>query len=163
MTGFDYAVLAIIGLSILLSVMRGLVQEVMALVGWAVAAWLAIYYAAPISIYMPAGIPDERLRYLAALIAIFAGVWLFTALLRITISQFVKSAGLSPVDRLLGAVFGLLRGALFVLLLVLVAGLTSFPASSTWRNAMFSPPFEALARLSLPWIPQALAERIKFD
>jgi membrane protein required for colicin V production len=162
-TGFDYAVLVIVGLSILLSVMRGLVQEVMALVGWAVAAWLAIHYAAPISVYMPAGIPDERLRYLAALVAIFAGVWLFSALLRITITQFLKSTGLNPLDRMLGAVFGLARGTLFVLLLVLIAGLTSFPSSRVWRDAMFSPPFEELAKLSLPWLPTALAQRIHYE
>ncbi|WP_035054142.1 CvpA family protein [Andreprevotia chitinilytica] len=163
MTGFDYAILAIVGLSISLAVMRGLVQEVMALVGWIAASWLAIHYADSISVYMPKGIPDERLRYLAAMVAIFCGVWLFAALLRITISQFLKATGLNPLDRLLGALFGLARGVLFVLLLVLLSGLTAFPQSSMWRDAMFSPPFEAAAKMAVPWLPKGLAERIKFE
>ncbi|BCL75431.1 bacteriocin production protein [Jeongeupia sp. HS-3] len=163
MTGFDYAVLAILGLSILLSVMRGLTQEVLALAGWVVSAWLALNYAAAISVFMPAALPNEGLRYLAALVVVFCAAWLLTAIVRITLNQFIKATGLKPVDRLLGVFFGLVRGSLFVVLLVLAAGLTGLPKTDLWRNAMFSPLFEQAARMSLPWLPEALAGRVSFD
>ncbi|AOX99201.1 CvpA family protein [Jeongeupia sp. USM3] len=163
MTGFDYVVLAILGLSILLSVMRGLTQELLALAGWVISAWLALNYAAPISAYMPAALPSESLRYLAALVLIFCAAWLASAIVRITLNQFLKATGLKPVDRLLGSLFGLVRGSLFVILLVLAGGMTGLPKTEMWRNAMFSPLFEQAARMTLPWLPEALAAHVSFD
>ncbi|WP_432720324.1 CvpA family protein [Jeongeupia wiesaeckerbachi] len=163
MTGFDYVVLAVLGLSILLSVMRGLTQELLALAGWVISAWLALNYAAPISHHMPAALPNEGLRYLAALVSIFCAAWLLTAIVRITLNQFLKATGLKPVDRLLGSVFGLIRGGLFVVLLVLAGGLTGLPKSELWRDAMFSPLFEQAARMTLPWLPASLAGHVSFD
>ena len=107
MTYFDYTVLVIIGLSILLSVMRGLVQEVLALGAWVLSFWLASNYAGPGMAWMPAGLPNDGIRYLAAFLAIFCAVWLATAIVRITLNQFLQATGLKPLDRLLGAGFGL--------------------------------------------------------
>lgn len=163
MTYFDYIVLAIVGLSILLSVMRGLVQELLALAAWVLSFWLASNYAGEGMAWMPAGLPNDGLRYLAAFLAIFCAVWLATAIVRITLNQFLQVTGLKPLDRLLGAGFGLARGALLVLTLVLVAGMTSLPQTPDWRNAMFSPMFVEAAQTAKPWLPVALAERIHFD
>ncbi len=163
MTYFDYTVLAIVGLSILLSVMRGLVQEVMALLAWVLSFWLASNYSGKGMAWMPAALPNDGLRYLAAFLAIFCAVWLATAILRITLNQFLQVTGLKPLDRLLGAGFGLARGALLVLTLVLVGGMTHLPQTADWRNAMFSPMFVEAALTAKPWLPVALAERIHFD
>lgn len=163
MTVFDYVVLSIIGLSILLAVMRGLTQELLALAAWVLSFWLASTYANTVENWMPAGLPSETLRYLAAFIAIFCAVWLLSAITRITLNQFLRAAGLKPLDRLLGAVFGLLRGMLLSLMLVMVAAMTSLPKSPDWRNAMFSPLFEEAAQRAKPWLPTGLASRIRFD
>ena len=100
---------------------------------------------------------------LAAFLAIFCGVWLFSAIVRITLNQFVRAAGLKPADRFLGAFFGLLRGVLLSLMLVMVAAMTSIPKSPDWRNAMFSPIFEDAALRVRPLLPASLADRIRFD
>ncbi len=163
MTVFDYVVLVIIGLSILLSVMRGLVQEVLALAAWVLSFWLASEYAAQGARWMPVGLPSDTMRYVAAFLAIFCAVWLFSAVVRITLNQFLKTTGLKPLDRMLGAGFGFLRGVLLVLMLVLVAGMTHLPQSQDWRNAMFSPLCEDAALRVKPWLPAGLASRIHFD
>ncbi|MBB5189981.1 membrane protein required for colicin V production [Silvimonas terrae] len=163
MTGFDYIVLGILGLSILLSVMRGLVQEVMALAGWAISAWVAFHYSTLTTPYMPQAIPSPQLRYLAAVVLLFFASWIVCSLLRLTLAQFLKVTGLRPLDRLLGAVFGVARGFLFTLMIVLIAGLTDVPRSPLWRNAMFSPLFEQAAVMALPWLPQDLARHIHYD
>lgn len=163
MTIFDYVVLTIIGLSILLSVMRGLVQEVLALAAWALAFWLASSYAPDVSRWMPASLPSDSLRYLAAFLAVFCATWLLSAILRITLNQFLKATGLKPLDRLLGSLFGLCRGFLLVLTLVLLAGLTNLPQTPMWRTAMFSPMFEAAAEHVRPWLPRVLAEKIRYE
>mgnify|MGYP001568393555 FL=1 len=163
MTSFDYAALLIVGFSILLSVMRGLLQEVLALVAWVLAFWLASQYASPLATWLPPSVPGESLRYLAAFVGLFFMVWLLSAIVRITLNQFVQAIGFKPIDRLLGAVFGLLRGFLLMLTLVLLAGFTSIPKVATWRNAMFSPLFEQSAHAVKPWLPTTFASRISYE
>jgi membrane protein required for colicin V production len=162
-TLFDYLVLGILGLSILLSVMRGLTQELLALAAWGLSFWLASAYSQPLSGVMPQSLPSESLRYMAAFIVIFCGVWLVSAIVRITLNQFLKASGLKPVDRLLGAGFGCLRGLFLVITAVLVAGMTNLPREPFWRDAMFSPLCEALAGKVKPWLPEAVAGKIRFE
>ncbi|WP_293934872.1 CvpA family protein [Iodobacter sp.] len=163
MTGFDYTVLGILGLSMLLSVMRGLVQEVLALAAWVLAFWLASHYASVAAMWMPQSLPNDELRYLAGFVSIFFVTWVASAMLRVTFNQFLQATGLKPMDRLFGAGFGLLRGFLLCLTLVLAAGFTSLPKQMIWRNAMFSPLFEEAAVMAKAWLPEALAARIHYD
>lgn len=163
MTAFDYVILLTIGLSILLSVMRGAVREVLALLSWVVAFWLANIYTSRFVPMLPEAIPSESLRYLAAFVILFLVALLVMSLLTIGISELVKTVGLSMIDRGLGAIFGLARGVLIVLVLVLLAGLTSLPKQGVWQNAMFSAPLEAFAIAAKPWLPDDLSKRIRYD
>ena len=74
----------------------------------------------------------------------------------------MRAIGLGFVDRLLGAVFGVARGVLIVVIGVLVAGLTTLPQQEWWQNAMFAPPLVAAALSLRPWLPQAWAEQLDF-
>lgn len=162
MTAFDYAVLIIIGVSILLSVMRGFLREVMALLAWLVAFWAANLYTDALAPMLPPGIPTSELRYLAAFLGLFLATLLVMTLISIAVAHALKAVGLGPWDRALGAVFGFARGVLIVLVAVLLAGLTSLPQQSTWKNAMFSSPLEATISSFRPWLPNELAKRIKY-
>ncbi len=163
MTVFDYAALLIVGFSVLLSVMRGAVREVLALLSWVVAFWVANIYTVQLAPLLPNGIPDESLRLLAAFVILFLVALLLMSLLTIALSELVKTIGLGLLDRGLGALFGLARGGLIVMVLVLLAGLTSVPRQRYWRNAMFSAPLEALAMNLKPWLPEGLSRRINYD
>lgn len=162
MTVFDYAVLAIVGLSILLSMMRGFLREVLALAGWVAAFFVARTYTLELAPLLPEAIPNESLRLLAAFVILFLATLLVASLLAIALSEVFKKVGLGWLDRWLGAVFGLARGVVIVGVLVLLAGLTGLPQDVRWRNAMFSAPLEALVMSSLPWMPQGVAKHIKF-
>ena len=163
MTIFDYLVLAIIGLSIILSVMRGLLIEALSIVGWVVAFFVAKTYSNQLLPMMPADIPTESLRILAAFLVVFFATLLITSLLAIALSTLFKKIGLGWLNRLLGAVFGLTRGVLIVCILVFLAGLTSLPQDERWRNAMFSAPIEALVTSLLPWVPDNITQYVKYD
>jgi membrane protein required for colicin V production len=163
MTVFDYAVLMILGLSVLLSTMRGMVREVLALLSWVVAFWLANIYTVQLAPMLPKAIPSDSLRLLAAFVILFLVALLLMSLLTIALSQLVKTVGLGFLDRGLGVLFGLARGVLIVMVLVLLAGLTSLPHQRPWRNAMFSAPLEALAMNLKPWLPEGLSRRINYD
>lgn len=163
MTSFDYAVLVIIAFSIVLSVMRGLLREVLAILGWIAAFYVAKTYTNQILPMMPANIPTEPLRILAAFLVLLLATLLVASLLAIALSAIFKRIGLGWLNRLLGAVFGMVRGLLIVCVLVFLAGLTSAPKDVRWRNAMFSAPLEALVTSMLPWVPDSIANRVKFD
>ncbi|MCW5605951.1 MAG: CvpA family protein [Burkholderiales bacterium] len=163
MTVFDYAVLVIVGLSILLSVIRGLVREVLALLAWVVAFVAANLFGGKLAVLMPEAIPNEELRLLAGFAAIFFVALLSMSLVAIAVSGLVKSAGLGVEDRILGGAFGLARGLLIVLVLVLMGGLTALPREPVWREALLRPPFEALAMQVRGWLPADVAQHITYD
>lgn len=163
MTIFDYAVLTIVGLSVIFSVMRGMVREVLSILGWVAAFYVARTYTNQLLPMMPANIPTESLRVLAAFLVLFLATLLLASLLAIAISAIFKKIGLGWLNRLLGAVFGVARGLLIVCVVVFLAGLTEAPKDARWRNAMFSAPIEALVVSMLPWIPDSIAKHVKYD
>ena len=163
MTGFDYIVLLIIGISIVVSMMRGAVREVLALAGWLAAIYVAKAYATQLIPLLPADIPTEALKILAAHIIVFFGVLLVASLLTIALSSLIRKIGLNWLNRGIGAVFGFARGLLIVCVLVFLAGLTSLPKDARWTNAMFSSPLEALVKTMLPFVPKIVANHIKYD
>jgi len=163
MTSFDYAVLLIIGISIVMSMMRGAVREVLAIAGWVAAIYVAKTYATQLLPLLPTDIPTESLKILAAHVIVFFGVLLVTSLLTIALSSLIKKISLNWFNRFLGGFFGFARGLLIVCVLVFLAGLTSFPKDARWTNAMFSAPLEALVKTALPFLPPAVAKHVKYD
>ena len=163
MTAFDYAVLGIVGLSVIVSIWRGVVREVLALFSWVAAFVVAQAYASAFAAWLPNAIANASLRLLCAFVILFILVLLLAALISMLITKLVRSAGLGPVDRSVGAIFGLLRGMLAVLILVLMCGLTSLPQHPVWREAMLSPPLEAIAVSLAPLLPDALSHRISYE
>ena len=163
MTLFDYGVLLIIGSSVLLSVMRGLVRELLALAGWIVAFVAANVFSGKVSVWLPESLGSASVRVLVAYVLLFVVTLVLMALLARAARSLVHAAGLSAEDRILGAVFGFARGLLVVMVVVLLAGLTSLPRQPVWNNAMLSAPLEALAVFFKPWLPQYLSQRITYD
>ncbi|PPC80439.1 MAG: colicin V production protein [Methylotenera sp.] len=163
MTIFDYIVLTIIGLSVILSVMRGMVREVLAIVGLVAAFYVGITYTNQLLPMMPVDIPNDALRVLAAFLVLFLATLLLATLLGIALSAILKKAGLGWLNRFLGALFGVARGLLVVCVIVFLAGLTDIPKDPRWRNAMFSSPIEALVINLLPWVPEGIARHVKYD
>ncbi|MDQ8021055.1 MAG: CvpA family protein [Moraxellaceae bacterium] len=162
MTVFDYVFLAILGLSTLLGLWRGLVSEVLSLAGWVLALVLA-WKGAPLAVPYLAGVAEnEWARWALGFIAIFVLCLILMALVRWLMKELLKSAGLSASDRLLGSIFGAVRGVLIALVLVLLAGLTALPKEPWWRDAVFAPPLETMVIALKPRLPDDLAKRLKY-
>lgn len=158
----DLAILVILALSALLSLFRGLVGEVMSLLGWVGAGWAALEFAAPLARRLEfVSVPSLRLAL--AFCLVFVAVLLACALLSLFIRRLVAGTGLTGTDRMLGILFGLARGAAIVTLLVLVAGLTPLPRDPWWREPVLLPRFEALARLAIRWLPPEFRQHFDYD
>ncbi|HEU4854126.1 MAG TPA: CvpA family protein [Nitrosospira sp.] len=162
LTIFDYSVLAILVLSILLSMVRGVVREILSLAGWVVAFMVANSFAAGFAPLLPSGISGESLRLLLAFAALFLSSLLAMGLITMLISALVKTVGLGFADRFMGSLFGFARGLLVVLLMVLAAGLTALPQEPFWKKAVLSKPLEMAAMMVIPWLPGDLSKRISY-
>jgi membrane protein required for colicin V production len=162
MTIFDYAVLAILVLSILLSVVRGVVRELLSLVAWVIAFMVANSFAAAFAPMLPGSIVGDQFRGVLAFASIFLSALLAMGLLAMLISALVKTAGLGLADRFIGSLFGLARGLLVVLLVVLAAGFTALPQEPFWKKAMLSGPLVTAAMMIIPWLPQDLSRHINY-
>ena len=162
MTIFDYLVLFVLLASVVISTMRGLVKEILSLLGWVVAFVAANAYGAQLAPLLPAMLPGESVRLMVAFVALFIGVRILMGLLTLAIAALVKASGLSLADRGLGGLFGLARGIVIVLFAVILSGMTSIPQQDFWKNALLSPMAETGARTIKPFLPAALAQHVQF-
>jgi membrane protein required for colicin V production len=121
--------------------MRGLVKEILSLIGWVAAFVLANAFGAKLAPMLPSVIPGESLRLIVAFIALFLGVRVLMGLLALAIGALIEASGLSLADRGLGGLFGLGRGIVIVL-----AGVMA----------------ETGARTVKPFLPAAFAQHVQF-
>ena len=163
MATFDYVVLGIVAISLVLGLWRGVVSELIALAAWVMAFMAALEFGAPAGKLIFTGIADPAIRALAGGVLIFVGVLVLMSLVRLAVRSMVKALGLSLSDRLLGMFFGLARGMLLVMLLVAAGGMTSAPQQPWWKEATLAPPLETAVLVAKPWLPDDLAKKIRFS
>jgi len=161
MTWFDYAVFAVLGFSLVIGVLRGLTRELISLAGWVAAFILATLFSGEAARWMPESL-GPLLAGLLAFLAVFVGVLLVTFFIGLILSMLLRAAGLGVADRMLGALFGLLRGVVIVLVAVMLAGLTPLPREASWKQAVLSGPIETAVLALKPFLPEGVAERLRY-
>lgn len=162
MTIFDYVVVCILVCSVVISTLRGLVKEILSLVGWVAAFIVANAFGAKLAPMLPSVLPGETVRLIAAYIALFLGVRVLMGLVALMIGALITATGLSLADRGLGGLFGLGRGIVIVLAGVILCGMTSIPQQAFWKDALLAPMAETGARTVKPFLPAALAQHVQF-
>ncbi len=163
MTWLDYGIIAVLALSMVWSALRGVVREIVSLGGWIIAFLAANLFAGPLAAHLPQAIAGDTLRTLAAFLAIFIAALICSALVGMLMSRLVSAVGLGPLDKALGALFGIARGLLLVLVAVLAAGLTSAPQQAWWKESMSGEPLKRAALALKPWLPDSFAQRLRYD
>lgn len=168
MTGFDFAVLAILLVSLLLGWWRGWVCEVLSLLGWPIAFVLSNIYADDLARLVPmpalkhaAGMRDT-LSLSVAYAVVFIAVLIVWGVVVWFLSKLSKAIGLGLLDSVMGGLFGLFRGALVLLALVWLSGVTSIPEQPFWRNALTSKTLENVALLTKSLLPDDIAKRVHY-
>jgi membrane protein required for colicin V production len=162
MNGFDLALIAIVGLSMLFAFARGVVRELIALSTWVTAFVVAIAYAGSVApVFGRLDIPPAA-RQVLAFVLLLVAVLIVGALIARLLSGVVRAIGLGFVDRTLGAVFGLARGFAVLVAFALVAGVTALPKRDWWQNSTLGPPLGAIALSLRPYLPRAWADRLDF-
>jgi membrane protein required for colicin V production len=161
-TIFDYLVLFVLVCSVVISTLRGLVKELLSLLGWIVAFVVANAYSETLATLLPDMIPGNVTRLIVAFLVLFIGVRLLMMLLTMAMDEFIKATGLTVADRGLGSLFGLARGLVLILAAVLICGMTALPQQPFWKDALFSPYAETAARTVKPFLPGDFARHLQF-
>ncbi|AOF54065.1 colicin V synthesis protein [Rodentibacter caecimuris] len=137
----DYIIIGIIAFSILVSLLRGFVREVLSLASWVVAFIVASQFYPYLATYLTQ-IESMYVRNGTAIGILFVLTLIVGGIINFVIAQLVDKTGLSGTDRVLGAVFGLLRGALIVAaILFFLDTFTNFEQTDWWKEAKLIPHF----------------------
>jgi membrane protein required for colicin V production len=146
MTTVDYCLTAAVLLSMLFGSMRGFLRESVALLGWLVGLWLAWRYAGLVEPYLGGTLTGTLLQVWVARIAVLLVVVMAGWLLGSLLSYIVQRSGLTlGVDRLLGAVFGLVRGVVIIGFAVMLGQAAELEGEPWWRASRLRPLGEDMA------------------
>lgn len=163
MNWVDYLIIAIIVISSGIGIVRGFVKEVLSLVSWAIAVWVAMTFYAQTAEMLTDYIATPSIRTFAAFLGLFIVTLIIGALINYLISKLVEKTGLSGTDRMLGIVFGLLRGAAIVILLILLGRTTPMPSDPWWQASSLLGHFEPYAKWAHDFVPENIASHISFE
>lgn len=163
MNWVDYLIITIIIISAGIGIVRGFVKEVLSLVSWAIALWVAFTFHAQAAELLTQYIDTPSIRIFAAFLGLFVVTLIVGALINHMISKLVQKTGLSGTDRMLGFVFGLLRAVAIVILLILLGRATVMPADPWWQDSTLLGHFEPYAKRVHAFLPEWAKEHISFE
>lgn len=141
----DYIIIAVLGLSVMVGLWRGLVSEVLALMIWVAAFWVAWVFGPVLAVHLEGLVREPALRIIGAYVLCFVLVLVVGALLRVLARKLIDGVGLAGPDRVLGGLFGLARGILVVTLAVFLVGFTAFTRDAWWQESVLLPHFRQAA------------------
>ena len=158
----DYFIIAIIGLSVLISVWRGFTKEALSLAGWIIAGVVAFKFSNHLVVLLEPHIQVPSLRLIVAFAILFIATLFLAGLINYLAVQLIKKTGLSGTDRMVGIFFGVARGCMVVALLVLGAGLTAVPQDPWWNESQLMHYFQDMAIWLRQFLPVEFAKNIKY-
>jgi membrane protein required for colicin V production len=155
----DWVLLGVLLASMLLGFWRGLVYEVLSLVGWVAAFVVAQWLAPEVVVWLPMiqGAP-ESVQYAVAFVVVFVVTVFVAGFVSWLIKKLVETVGLRPVDRTLGGVFGLARGVVLLLALTVVLQLTGVARDAWWASAQGPAWLQVILTGLKPLLPQNFVE-----
>jgi membrane protein required for colicin V production len=160
-TTFDWITLAIVLLSMALGAWRGLVHEVLAVIGWIASFLLAWTYGSFVGYMVPTFGLGSAASTVVGFVIVFIATIIACSLLTWLIKKMIESVGLRPVDRTLGAAFGILRGLVILLALTTVVLMTPLKNGAWWQQSAGAGALSNLLKGIKPVLPAQLGQYIQ--
>jgi membrane protein required for colicin V production len=147
MNWLDYLLIALMVISCVAGVLRGLLREVIALVTWVAAVWIAWHYAAVLEPRLGGALASEGVRAWAARSIIFVAVVLLGTCIGAIVGRVVRLSIFSGTDRFFGGIFGFLRGLVMIGLFVMLCHALRLNGEPWWRGSTLIPYGERAANV----------------
>jgi len=160
MVALDWIFAAVLLTSMLIGAWRGLVFEVLSLIGWVASFFVAQWFADDMAAVLPMGQSADALRHAAGFAVVFVGSVFACGLLTWLAKKLVEAIGLRPADRALGALFGVLRGVVLLLAAAVVAGLTPMGEASWWQESQGASLLADVLRGLKPALPEEFGRHL---
>jgi len=154
----DTAILVIIGISAFLSILRGLVREVLSVAAWVVAFWVARAFNPAAAGWLSGAVSLPSAQWVLGFGLLFFGTLLVMGIINYLVGKMIVATGLSATDRMLGVIFGVLRGVAIVTLLVFLASFTPMTKDPWWTESKFVPRVLPMALWLRGQIPPEIAK-----
>jgi len=162
MNWFDLTILGILGLSVIVSLFRGLIREVLSLLIWVGAFWLAWTFVDKGANWLESFIELPSARHLIAFVALFLAALIIGGMINYLVGKMITKTGLGATDRFFGMFFGLGRGVIAVTALVLFLQATPFSKDPWWTESRLTPQFAKLAGWVKQQMPENMADYFSF-
>lgn len=144
-------------LSMIVGAWRGLVHELMSLVGWVAAFFVAQWLAQDVAEWLPLWREAApQVRYAVSFVLVFVSSMFAVAVVAWLLGKVASTAGLKPVDRSLGGIFGLVRGLVVLLVLAVVVHLLGMRSQDWWQESRVTPVLSMLLAGLKPVLPTAM-------
>lgn len=157
----DIVFLIIVGISILMGIIKGFIRELFSLIFLIIGVVLAYLFYDDVSAILMKYVNNQNIANFLGFTGIFTLVLIVGAVLTYLIRKIFTVGPLKAVDRILGGIFGLLRGILISIIIILV--LQAFPTQNDLLNkSKFSPYMISPAQTILTWLPKNVSDKLKF-
>jgi membrane protein required for colicin V production len=164
LNAFDYVMIVVLVAFTITGALRGFVLEALSIVLWPLTAFIAWLLADQVAPMFESFIGEPQLRLVAAFMLIFLVVFIIGTIVIYLIHRALPLRGvLRRPNVILGAAVGLLRGAIIIVIVFLVAGITSLPQRPWWRESLLAPHFQKAAIAVGAFMPRDIARHIKFS
>ncbi len=156
----DWILLTVLAASLLIGAWRGLVYELLSLVGWVAAFFLAQWFAPQVAAQLPLEGSAEPVRYAAGFAVVFVAAAFGAGLVAWLLKKLIEMLGLRPVDRTLGAAFGLVRGFVLLLAVTVVMAMTPLKDKPWWRESTLAGYLATALQAIKPALPEKFAQHL---
>jgi membrane protein required for colicin V production len=147
MNWLDYLLIVLVACSLIAGIMRGLLREVIALVTWITAIWVAWHYSSLVESYLGGALANENVRTWAARALIFIVIVLVGGVIGLLVSHLVRLSIFNGTDRAVGGLFGLLRGFVMAGLFVMLCHAVRLEGEPWWHRSILVPYAEHAANV----------------
>ena len=157
----DIILVVFIAISILIGIYRGFVKEILSITAWTLAFIVAWRYGEQAKRFVSPYISQEPLDLAVAYVAVFLITLITLSVISYIISQLFASTGMTGLDRSLGSIFGVIRAAVIIAILILVGRFMAMDQQQWWTDSQMLPYFEPLVEWLKSFLPEDIIRKIE--
>lgn len=162
MIWIDYVIIGLVFNALIIGFVRGFSLELFSLVLWVLATGVGLSFSREFSFFLESTIHNPLPKIAASFTLLFLITLIVGSLIRMLLGESIKKPELTFTNRFGGMIFGVVHGMAIVVVLVMLAGLTSLPQGLWWKESKLLPPFQLCAIWLRDHVPSGLAGYVHY-